>query len=146
MLIKTFQHYTQDKRFRFLISGGSAFLINMLIMFAFFQLEWAHASLFNKNISNVIVTELSMLCAFVIHNHFTWRQAASHQFAHSFLKRCVHFHLTSIFGLLIRFSSWALLVYWDTHVYVATVISVLLAALINYFCYDRLVFKATPHE
>lgn len=128
----------RDRRLRFLISGGLAFGINMLIALVFFQMDWTQSSDLNKNISNMIITEISMLLSFALHNYFTW----NHDKAHRLLKRFFHFHLASGFGLSLRFISFAVLVAIDLHVYAATVISVLTAAVSNYFCYDRLVFKA----
>lgn len=83
-----------------------------------------------------------MLFAFRMHNHFTWQ----HDKAHSFGKRFLQFHIASGIGLALRHLSFGIMVYTGIDKYIAGAVSSILAAIVNYFCYDRIVFKAAKND
>lgn len=125
-----------DRRFRYLLAGGTVYLFNLAVAAALFSLPGAQGTVWTRNITNVIAIEITLIFAFHIHSWFTWRTGFT-----QYWKRIIRFHLVSFISNGARVLVFLLLDLAGFHWAVSTILSVTLAAVMNLFGYDRLVFR-----
>jgi len=138
MLKKLFQ----QKVFKFLIGGGVAAVINLLLIFGL--IEWLG---FNtptlRNIANVISIELSLLASFFIYRVWVW-PGGIWTIREVLWRQIPLYHVSAGAAVITRiFIVFPFLDRLGVNYAINTLVGVLLSAVINYLISDRLVFK-TP--
>jgi len=130
-------HFFLKKKFiRYLLSGALVLVFNMMSVWFFLEfLEW-NADTFERNFSHFLGMELSVLLGFCFHNFWTWKSKERHIF-----RKLFEFHLITGFTIIIR---QIIFYYMDASGfdwYVSTLLPILLAVVINFLGYDRIVFQ-----
>ena len=123
----------QDSRVRYLISGSTVFLVN-LVAFQALRLCLPDVS-WGRNVANILSTEVSYLYGYTIHALFTWKAEKPSW------RGLGKFHLVSGFGFVLRSIVFALLDAWAVlPALVCLTVSVGVQICSNFFGYDRWVF------
>ncbi|MBD2142193.1 glycosyltransferase [Anabaena sp. FACHB-1250] len=138
MLKKLFR----QKVFKFLIGGGVAAVINLLLIFGL--IEWLG---FNtptlRNVANAVSIELSLLASFFIYRVWVW-PGGVWTIREVLWRQIPLYHLSAGAAVITRiFIVFPLLDRLGVNYAINTLVGVLLSAVINYLISDRLVFK-TP--
>jgi dolichol-phosphate mannosyltransferase len=138
MLKKLFR----QKVFKFLIGGGVAAVINLLLIFGL--IEWLG---FNtptlRNVANAVSIELSLLASFFIYRIWVW-PGGVWTIREVLWRQIPLYHLSAGAAVITRiFIVFPLLDRLGVNYAINTLVGVLLNAVINYLISDRLVFK-TP--
>ncbi|MFM5887202.1 MAG: GtrA family protein [Dolichospermum sp.] len=138
MLKKLFR----QKVFKFLIGGGDAAVINLLLIFG--MIEWLG---FNtptlRNVANAVSIELSLLASFFIYRIWVW-PGGVWTIREVLWRQIPLYHLSAGAAVITRiFIVFPLLDRLGVNYAINTFVGVLLNAVINYLISDRLVFK-TP--
>jgi dolichol-phosphate mannosyltransferase len=138
MLKKLFR----QKVFKFLIGGGVAAVINLLLIFGL--IEWLG---FNtptlRNVANAVSIELSLLASFFIYRIWVW-PGGVWTIREVLWRQIPLYHLSAGAAVITRiFIVFPLLDRLGVNYAINTLVGVLLSAVINYLISDRLVFK-TP--
>lgn len=82
----------------YLIIGGTAATINLIILALFFHFHSA-GILWYWLVANAVAYEVAIMANFLPNDYFTFRHLAGHE--RSWLVRCVRFHITSLSGVLV---------------------------------------------
>ncbi len=132
-----------ERLVRFLFFGGSAAVVNLLLMELLVQyLNWNTALL--RNAANVVSVELSLLYSFLVYRLFVWRDVAD-SFQRTWFQQLTRYHFSAGTSVLIR---WCLLfpvldgVGVDYRI--NTILGAALSCMINYALSNRFVFNAHP--
>jgi dolichol-phosphate mannosyltransferase len=138
MLKKLFQ----QKVLKFLIGGGVAAAINLLLIFAL--IEWLG---FNtptlRNIANAVAIELSLLASFFIYRIWVW-PGGTWTVTEVLYRQIPLYHVSAGTAVFARiFFIFPLLDWLRVNYAINTLVGVLVSAALNYLISDRLVFK-TP--
>lgn len=138
MLKKLFR----QKVFKFLIGGGVAAVVNLLLIFGL--IEWLG---FNtptlRNVANAVSIELSLLASFFIYRVWVW-PGGVWTIREVLWRQIPLYHLSAGAAVITRiFILFPLLDRLGVNYAINTLVGVLLSAVINYLISDRLVFK-TP--
>ncbi|OCR02056.1 glycosyl transferase [Oscillatoriales cyanobacterium USR001] len=138
MLKKLFQ----QKLFKFLIGGGVAAIINLLLIFLMIEkLGFDTPAL--RNIANVVSIEISLLASFFIYRIWVW-PGGSWTFREVLWRQIPLYHLSAGTAVIARiFIVFPLLDWLKVNYAINTLVGVLLSATLNYLISDRFVFK-TP--
>ncbi len=130
----------KNKIFRFLIAGGIAFVINLILI------HWLIDGLgfdtsFLRNIANIISIEISLIASFFIYRLWVW-QGGDWRIKDVVLIQLPLYHLSAGLAVLLRILLiFPLLDSWGVSPGVNTLIGVLIGATINYVASDNLIFK-----
>ena len=140
MLKKLFQ----QKVFKFLVGGGVAAVINLLLMYGL--IEWLG---FNtpvlRNVANLLAIELSLIASFFIYRIWVWT-GGSWTVREVLLRQLPLYHVSAGTAVIARiFVVFPLLDWLGINYGINTLVGVLLSAALNYLISDRLVFK-TPSQ
>jgi dolichol-phosphate mannosyltransferase len=102
--------------------------------------RWGFTSFVMENLANALSMELGILYNFVLSRHWTWKDAARKQ-GYELFKQLTSFHAvigtTAVFRLIL----YPLLQLAGVHYLLNTLIGIGCAASINYFLYDKWIFK-----
>jgi glycosyltransferase involved in cell wall biosynthesis len=90
-------------------------------------------------IANIISIEISVLVGLFLHAFITWRY--KYETTRNFLKVVWYFHLVTGFSFLVRIILFPILASSGIGYMENTIIGVLVAIVINFFGYDKFVFK-----
>ena len=91
---------------------------------------------FEKNIANLISTEIGLTFAFFIHRSITWH---SKKKGFAVFIEFLHFQLISIFNIILRIAIFYALSYYSKLNYIIiTLISVIVVIILNFIFYRRL--------
>jgi dolichol-phosphate mannosyltransferase len=136
MLKKLFR----QKVFKFLIGGGVAAVVNLLLIFGL--IEWLG---FNtptlRNVANAVSIELSLLASFFIYRVWVW-PGGVWTIGEVLWRQIPLYHLSAGAAVITRiFILFPLLDRLGVNYAINTLVGVLLSAIINYLISDRLVFK-----
>jgi dolichol-phosphate mannosyltransferase len=136
MLKKLFR----QKVFKFLIGGGVAAVVNLLLIFGL--IEWLG---FNtptlRNVANAVSIELSLLASFFIYRIWVW-PGGVWTIREVLWRQIPLYHLSAGAAVITRiFILFPLLDRLGVNYAINTLVGVLLSAIINYLISDRLVFK-----
>ncbi|MGH2412209.1 MAG: glycosyltransferase, partial [Microcystaceae cyanobacterium] len=138
MLKKLFR----QKVFKFLVGGGVAAVINLLLIFGL--IEWLG---FNtptlRNVANAVSIELSLLASFFIYRIWVWPGGAW-TVREVLWRQIPLYHVSAGTAVVARiFLIFPLLDWLGVNYAINTLVGVLVSAALNYLISDRLVFK-TP--
>jgi dolichol-phosphate mannosyltransferase len=136
MLKKLFR----QKVFKFLIGGGVAAVVNLLLIFGL--IEWLG---FNtptlRNVANAVSIEFSLLASFFIYRVWVW-PGGVWTMREVLWRQIPLYHLSAGAAVITRiFIVFPLLDRLGVNYAINTLVGVLLNAVINYLISDRLVFK-----
>lgn len=121
---------------RYLASGAVVFAVNMGLAAAAFAFEWPHRSDLHTNVTNAIVTEIAFVFSFFVHYLFTWRESRGEMWV-----RLARFHMVAAGSLTLRFTAFAILIWLNVHVLIATAASIGLQMILNFLGFDSFVFR-----
>lgn len=129
------------KILKFLIGGGAAAAINLLLIFLLIE-NLGFNTPFLRNIANVISIEISLIFSFFIYRMWVWRGGVW-TFREVILKQLPLYHISAGAAVVIRiFFLFPILDWLGIQYTVNTIVGVLLSASINYLISDRFVFKS----
>ena len=140
MLKKLFR----QKVFKFLVGGGVAAVINLLLIFIL--IEWLG---FNtptlRNVANAISIELSLLASFFIYRIWVW-PGGTWTIKQVLGRQIPLYHVSAGTAVIARiFLVFPFLDWLGINYVINTLVGVLISAALNYLISDRLVFK-TPSQ
>lgn len=137
MLKKLFQ----QKIFKFLIGGGVAATINILLISSIIEKLGFNTPVL-RNIANVISIEFSLLASFFIYRIWVWPGGAW-TIREVLWRQIPLYHLSAGTSVIVRiFLVFPLLDWLKVNYIVNTLVGVFLSASINYLISDRLVFNS----
>lgn len=132
--------FLNQKVVKFLLGGGVATAINLLLMFSFIELLGFNTS-FLRNLANFISIELSLLASFFIYRIWVWR-GGSWSWQNVLLKQIPLYHISAGASIVIRvFVVFPLLDWFGVNYGVNTLFGAIISAVLNYIISDRLVFS-----
>jgi dolichol-phosphate mannosyltransferase len=135
-----FQNIFQSKILKFLIGGGLAAAVNLLLIVSFIELLNFNTPIL-RNVANVLAIELSLLASFFIYRIWVW-PGGSWTLRDVCLKQIPLYHVSAGAAVLVRiFLVFPLLDWLGINYTINTLVGVLLSASINYLISDRWVFK-----
>lgn len=139
------QEIFNSKIFKFLLGGGIAAMINLLLIY--FLIEWLE---FNtpvlRNLANSLSIELSLLASFFIYRIWVWPGGAW-TLREVLWRQIPLYHISAGTAVVARiFLIFPLLDRLDVNYTINTLVGVLLSAALNYLISDRLVFKSSDSD
>ncbi|MCP4176666.1 MAG: glycosyltransferase [bacterium] len=126
------------KTIKYIVNGSIVALFQLLIMWA--MVRTLNIQEFQSmNIANIISIELALLFAFFLHSKITWQQKFKTKT--NFLSKLIKFHLVTFISIFIRIILFYFLATVGIYYLINTLICIIVAVLINFFGYDKIVFK-----
>ena len=125
-----------DHRTRYIVVGLVILGSNLAVARIAFSFDLFLSTALWRNIGNALVTEIAVITAFFLHRRFTWSSEDP-----QILRVMLRFHAVTGVGLVGRLTAFALLDAASVAPMLATLLSIPVAIIVNYFGYDRLVFK-----
>lgn len=92
-----------------------------------------------QEIANVLSIEISVIVGLLLHSYITWRY--KYETTRKFLKVFIYFHLVTGVSFAARLLLFPVLASFGIDYMTNTLIGVALAIVLNFFGYDKLVFK-----
>ncbi len=140
MLKKLFR----QKVFKFLIGGGVAAAINLLLIFGLIEWLGFHTPTL-RNVANAVSIELSLLASFFIYRIWVWPGGAW-TVREVLWRQIPLYHVSAGTAVVARiFFIFPLLDWLRINYVINTIVGVLVSAVLNYLISDRLVFKTPVH-
>ncbi len=139
MFIKLFSLF-EGKHYRYILVGFLTFGINYVAADLIFSISFFTSSLFAQNLGNLLATEIALIASFPLHNWITWLGNSEQLF-----RKLLRFHAISFFGICLRLTVFALLVYLGFSWTVATVLSIAVIVLFNFIGFDLFVFSESAN-
>lgn len=133
-----------DRLKKFLIVGSSAATVNFLSMILFVEV-FGFKTYFLKNVANILAIEISILFNFIFQRHWTWGDVEKRQ-GLGLMTQLLSFHMAALTGIFLRIILFALLEKWGVFYLLNVAIGIGIAAGINYFLYDKLIFRGVRNE
>lgn len=131
--------------FKFLLGGGAAALINLLLMYLLVE-KMGLATPLLRNVANAIAIELSLVSSFFIYRIWVW-PGGTWSLKKLVLKQLPLYHLSAGAAVLLRiFIIFPVLDRLGVNYGVNTLIGVGVSAAINYVLSDRLVFNRQSND
>ncbi|MBR8829588.1 MAG: Undecaprenyl-phosphate 4-deoxy-4-formamido-L-arabinose transferase [Chroococcopsis gigantea SAG 12.99] len=132
--------FYRNKIFRFLIAGGLAFLLNLILIHWFID-GWGFNTPLLRNVANIISIEISLVASFFIYRLWVWT-GGDWKIKDVLLVQLPLYHLAAGLAVLLRILIiFPLLDSWKISPGVNTLVGVLAGASINYVASDSLIFK-----
>ncbi|MFT3928199.1 MAG: GtrA family protein [Myxococcales bacterium] len=123
---------------RYGMVGVAVLGFNMGLAALAFRVPSLNDTALARNVTNVVVTEIALMFAFVLHRRITWGAGES-----GFWRSCLSFHVVSSVGLALRFGMFYLLDGLGFAPMLTTLASMLVAIVFNFLGYDRMVFRGS---
>jgi len=131
----------QPKILKFLLGGGVAAALNLLLIFFLIEKLGFNTSLL-RNIANLISIEISLIFSFFIYRMWVWTGGVW-TFREVILRQLPLYHISAGAAVIIRvFILFPILDWLGVKYTVNTIIGVFLSASINYLISDQFVFKS----
>jgi putative flippase GtrA len=127
-----------DRIRKFLIVGGTAFVIQMGMMVFFVEVVGIKEYLL-KNLANFVSGEIALLYAFVLNRSWTWKDIPK-QKGKELLRQLSLFHAANGIGIIIKLTLFAVLEFLGVHYTLNVIIGVTIAAAFDFVMYNRFVF------
>jgi dolichol-phosphate mannosyltransferase len=127
---------------RFLMLGGSAAIVNMLLMYVLVNVcNWETP--IGRNLANAIALEVSLIYSFFVYRTFVWGDHAD-EFKAGALNQLVRYHGVAGVVNLVRFLVIFPSLDWiGVHHLVNTLFGIAIGCLVNYFISTKFVFAST---
>ena len=125
---------------RFLIGGGSAAVLNLLIAFIAVDLLGFRSDL-QQNYVNLVAMETGLVYSFFIYRAFVWKDKVSST-RQVLLRQLPLYHLSAGAGLLTRTLLFPVLQIVGVHYLLNIIVGILVGAGVNYTLTDRYVFRS----
>jgi putative flippase GtrA len=140
LIINRLRHISENWKdsttLRYIISGVLTLFVNLAAIWFFVEIfDWDKTD-FLRNAAHLAGNEISILFSFHLHNYFTWKGDSSR-----YLKKIVQFHAITLFTIFLRQVGFFFLDQWGFHWLVSTMLPLVVAIIINFTGYDKLVFK-----
>ncbi len=111
-------------------------IISLLILVKYANLT----TLIEKNIAHAISVEISIVVGFLLHSFITWRY--KYKSGGEVLKKALFFQGVTTLSFLTRQVAFYLLTkFTDIHYILATLIGIVIAIILNFLGYEKIVFK-----
>jgi dolichol-phosphate mannosyltransferase len=124
---------------RFLIGGGSAAALNLLLAYVGVDLLGFRSDL-QQNYVNFAAMETSLIYSFFVYRAYVWKDKGS-SMGRVLLRQLPLYHLSAGAALLGRVLLFPVLQAFGVHYLLNIVLGILAGAAINYVLSDRYVFK-----
>jgi putative flippase GtrA len=128
-----------ERIIKFLIAGGSAALVNLLLITIFIELL-GFKSYFLKNLANILAIEMSVVYLFSINRLWTWKDTPQKQ-GRSLLGQFFSFNLAYLAGIVIKVILFAVFEKLGVFYLLNVAIGMGLAAGLDFILCDKFVFK-----
>ena len=123
----------------FLIGGGSAAVVNLLLAYIGVELMGLRSDL-QQNYVNLVTMEISLIYSFFIYRAFVWR-IKNFDVASIFLRQLPLYHLSAGAGVLTRIVLFPGLQWLGVHYLFNISLGILVGSAVNYVLTSRYVFK-----
>lgn len=124
---------------RFLIGGGSAAALNLVLAYVGVDLLGFDSDL-QQNYVNLTAMEASLIYSFFIYRAFVWRDKTSSA-SRILLRQIPLYHLSAGTGMLSRMLLFPVLQLLSFHYLINVLLGILVGSATNYFLSDRYVFN-----
>jgi dolichol-phosphate mannosyltransferase len=131
----------QPKVLKFIVGGGVAALINLLLIFALIDLLGFNTPAL-RNVANIIAIELSLLASFFIYRIWVW-PGGNWRIKEVLFRQIPLYHIsagTAVFARVLLI--FPILDWLKVNYAINTLAGVLVSATLNYWISDRLVFTS----
>ena len=129
---------------RFLVGGGSAAALNLLLAYIGVDLLGFSSSL-QQNYVNLAAMETSLIYSFFVYRAFVWKDTASST-KRILLRQLPIYHLSAGTGLLTRTLLFPLLQVVGLHYLLNICVGIMVGAGVNYVLTNRYVFGRPSNE
>lgn len=130
---------------KFLLGGGVATAINLLLIFLLIE-KFGFDTQFLRNLANIISIELSLIASFFIYRIWVWR-GGSWRWRDVLLKQLPLYHVSAGTAIVVRvFFVFPLLDWWGVSYGVNTIFGALISASLNFIISDRFVFSNNKNQ
>ena len=134
-----FRHILQFRIIRFLIGGGSATVLNLLLAFIAVDLLGFRSDL-QQNYVNIAAMETGLVYSFFVYRAFVWKDKTS-SIRRILLRQLPLYHLAAGAGLLTRTFLFPVLQAVELHYLLNIIVGIMVGAGVNYKLTNRYVFK-----
>ena len=124
---------------KFLVIGGSAALLTLLILYVLVDHLGFNTKL-GENVANLISMELGTIYNFFMMRAVTWQDIPKESGRNLFIQ-ILKFHVALIMTTILRLALFALLQFLGVYYIINAAIGMLLAAALNFVAYDTMIFK-----
>ena len=135
--MKSFIKENQQKILSFGVIGISLTILNLFLIYFFIEILNFNTYLL-ENVANAIVIEIGVVLSFLLNRHFTWSAKKN---VDTFFNLIIKFHYAVGFTTILRVFIFAFLQFLGIKYLINTILCIILSASINFFLYDRKVFK-----
>ncbi|MDD4877105.1 MAG: GtrA family protein [Dehalococcoidales bacterium] len=124
---------------KFLVVGGSAALLTLLILYVLVDHLGFNTKL-GENVANLIGMELGIIYNYFMMRAITWQDIPKEAGKNLFIQ-ILKFHAALIMTTLLRLILFALLQFLNVYYIINAAIGILLVAALNFIAYDTMIFK-----
>lgn len=124
---------------KFFITGLSASIVNFLLMVLFVE-AFHFKTYILKNVANILAIFLSIIYNFIVSRLWTWSEIPK-KHGRSLLVQFISFNLANMFTMGLRVAVFAWLEKVGVNYMLNVIIGIVLAAVISFILYDKLVFN-----
>lgn len=138
-------NFLSGKVVKFLLGGGVATAINLLLIFILIE-KLGFDTSFLRNVANIISIELSLIASFFIYRIWVWKGGNWH-WRDVLLKQLPLYHVSAGTAIIIRvFFVFPFLDWLGVNFGVNTVLGALISASLNFIISDRFVFSNNKNQ
>lgn len=138
---KLAQNLYNRTTFRYAVIGVIAMPINIAAIWFFITPAGLSDTVFERNLAHLLGNEISILFTFHGHNFWTWRRGSDR-----YWKKITQFHILTGFTIVLRQIGFFLLDQAGYHWLISTIAPLIIAILINFVGYDKVIFKKVKHQ
>ncbi len=135
--MKNFIKENKQKILSFGTIGISLAIINLFLIYFFIEILNFNTYLL-ENLANAIVIEIGVILSFLLNRHFTWSAKKN---VDTFFNLLLKFHYAVGFTAILRLFIFAFFQFLGIKYLINTILCIIFSASINFFLYDRKVFK-----
>jgi putative flippase GtrA len=134
-IVKTLLARLSTKRrvLKFLVIGGSLYLLSVFLLFVFREKMG-----FDETLANIYQTGITYVLQFVLNAVITWADRTASAFEN--LRRIARYIPIKIVLWFVNQVIFAFWLFFGLHYQIANALTVLTILVVNYFAFDRLIF------